>query len=118
MTVDAVSDQGSCHEAQSPPDSPSVCTHRPFTASSVEVARTSFHDSEGFASTGGDDSIPRTRTTAPMPPKLHQEQDLDDASCGSSDAESLASECQQIGVQPQQGQKTAEGFISGCKIIW
>ncbi|KAJ4175833.1 hypothetical protein NW767_015650 [Fusarium falciforme] len=97
MTVDAVSGQGSYEEAQSPLDSHSVCTHHPHTASPVEVAQTPLQDSEAFVSTWGDDSIsgtPTTSPTVPMSPKVHQEQNFDDESCGSSDAESEASEAE------------------------
>ncbi|KAH7230630.1 uncharacterized protein BKA55DRAFT_598833 [Fusarium redolens] len=96
MTIDAISNQGSCQEAQSPLDSPSVCTHYSHTASPVEVAQTPLQDSEAFVSTLGDDSMPGAHTPSPTKLSLesHQEQVLDGANCGPSDAESEASEAE------------------------
>lgn len=94
MTVGAVSDPGSCHEAQSPPDSPSVCTHYARTASHVELAQTPVQDREVFVGNSCDDGIPEARTPSPArhSPEPHRGQDLDGVSCASSDAESEAAE--------------------------
>ncbi|KAH7239906.1 uncharacterized protein BKA55DRAFT_542505 [Fusarium redolens] len=94
MTADAISDQGPCQEAQSPPDPPSVCTHYPHTASPVEEAQPPLQENEAFVGNSCDDGIPEAGTLTPVrySPEPYREQDPDDASCASRDAESEARE--------------------------
>ncbi|KAH7110977.1 hypothetical protein B0J13DRAFT_591074 [Dactylonectria estremocensis] len=97
MMIDALSDEGSCHGAQSTPTSPSMRTYSPIAAGPEEMAHTLLHDSEVCASTSRDDAIPGAHTSSPavrLSPEPQQEQDIEHTSCGFSDAESESSEAE------------------------
>ncbi|WAO93448.1 Hypothetical protein NCS54_01099600 [Fusarium falciforme] len=92
-TIDALSNEGSCRGGQSTPASPSMSTHSTVTATAGEMAQTLLHGSEVCTGTSPDDVTPGDRNSsleAGLSHEPHQGQDLDDASCGSSDAESEA----------------------------
>ncbi|KAH7129685.1 hypothetical protein B0J13DRAFT_452591 [Dactylonectria estremocensis] len=97
MMIDALSDEGSCHGAQSTPTSPSMRTYSPIATGPEEMAHTLLHDNEVCASTSRDDAIPGAHTSSPavrLSLESQQEQDFDHTSCGSSDAESESSEAE------------------------
>ena len=64
MRIDALSDEGSCHETQSTPRSPPMRKYSPIAANPEEMAQTLLHDSDVCASTSRHDAIPRARTSS------------------------------------------------------
>ncbi|KAH7125032.1 hypothetical protein B0J13DRAFT_647188 [Dactylonectria estremocensis] len=97
IMIDALSDEGSCHGAQSTPTSPSIHTYSPITASPEEMAYMLLYDSEMCLSTSRDDAIPGAHISSPavrLSPELQQEQDIEYTSCGFSDAEPESSEAE------------------------
>ncbi|KAJ4182640.1 hypothetical protein NW767_013785 [Fusarium falciforme] len=90
-TIDALSDAGSCRGGQSTPAPPSMSTHSTIAATPTETFQTLLDGSEGCPGTSPDGATPGARNSslaARMSPEPHWGQDLDDASCGSSNAES------------------------------
>lgn len=97
MMSDALSDEGSCYEAQSTPSSPSMRTYSSIAAGPEEMAHTLLHDSEVYANTSRDDAIPGAHTSSPavrLSPEPQQEQNIEHTSCGFSDVESESSEAE------------------------
>ncbi|KAM5360365.1 hypothetical protein ACJA88_014858 [Fusarium oxysporum] len=95
MMIDAPSDEEACQRAQSTPASPLMRTYSPIAATPQEMAQTLLNDGAVRVSTPRDDATPGARNpslAARMSPKPHRGQDLDDASCKSSDAESEAAD--------------------------
>ncbi|KAI3581762.1 hypothetical protein IWW34DRAFT_787330 [Fusarium oxysporum f. sp. albedinis] len=96
MMIDPLSDEGSCHRAQSTPASPSMHTYSPIAASPEEIAQTQLHGREVCASTRND-AIPGASTSSPavrLSAESQEEQDFDHTICESSDAESGSSEAE------------------------
>ncbi|KAJ4176805.1 hypothetical protein NW767_015330, partial [Fusarium falciforme] len=94
-TIDALSDEGSCRGGQSSPTSPSASTHSTIAATPGEMAHALLHSSKVCAGTSPDDATLGARNSslaARISPEPHRGQDLDDANCGSCDAESEAAD--------------------------
>ncbi|KAF5228176.1 hypothetical protein FOXYS1_16010, partial [Fusarium oxysporum] len=93
-TIDTLSDEGPCRGGQSTPASP-MNTYSTVAATPGEMAQTLLHGSEACTGTLPDGTTPGARNSslaARMSPEPHRGQHLDDASCGSSDAESEAAD--------------------------
>ncbi|KAI8685048.1 hypothetical protein NCS57_00172800 [Fusarium keratoplasticum] len=90
-TIDTLSEEASYREGRSTPAS--MSTHSTVTATPGEMAQAPLRGSEARAGTSPNDAIPgacNSSLTARMSLDPHRGQDLDDASCGSSGAESEA----------------------------
>ncbi|KAI8649766.1 hypothetical protein NCS55_01439500 [Fusarium keratoplasticum] len=90
--INALSDEGSCRGGRSTPASPSVSSHITITATSGDITQALSYGSEVCMVTSPDDApeAHNSPLAARMSPESHRGLHLDDARCGSSDAESEA----------------------------